>query len=132
MSRAVAITGPEHAEAEVLIKACLGASGAVPELSLLFAIPNGGHRSKRAAAKVKAEGAKPGVPDYFLPVPRAGKHGLFIELKTAKGRPSAEQLAWLAALRAQGYEAVICRGWREAFDTLMDYLAGDGPNDEDE
>jgi len=92
VSRAALITADEHTEAAVLMKACLGASEAVPELSLLFAIPNGGHRSKRAAAKVKAEGAK----------------------------------------RAQGYEAVICRGWREAFDTLMDYLASDGPNDEDE
>ena len=34
---------------------------------LYFAIPNGGHRHPAVAAKLKAEGATPGVPDLFIP-----------------------------------------------------------------
>lgn len=122
----------EHAEAVVLMRAVAGAlaAGQHPELALLFAIPNGGHRTKRAAGKVKAEGVKRGVPDYFLPVPRGGFHGLFVELKTTKGRPTREQRQWLTDLQAQGYRAVVCRRWEPAFNTLIDYLAlGAEPED---
>ena len=44
-------------------------------LSLLFAIPNGGHRHIGTARKLKAEGVKAGVPDCFLAVPKDEKHG---------------------------------------------------------
>ena len=38
-----------------------------PELRLLYAIPNGGHRHKAMSAELKAEGVKPGVPNLCLP-----------------------------------------------------------------
>lgn len=37
--------------------------------NLLFAIPNGGKRNAREAARLKAEGVTPGVPDLFLQLP---------------------------------------------------------------
>ena len=37
-------------------------------LSLLFAIPNGGKRHITTATRLKASGAKSGIPDIFLPV----------------------------------------------------------------
>lgn len=74
-----------------------------PIWALLFAIPNGGHRSKATAGKLKAEGVRAGVPDLFLPVARHGYHGLFIELKVGRNQPTELQRVWLDRLIAQGY-----------------------------
>lgn len=96
-----------------------------PELRLLHHIPNGGSRGKAEAARFKAEGVKAGVPDLFLPVARGPYHGLFIEMKKLKGgRVSAEQKAWIAALKAQGYRAEVCHDWEEAAALIEDYLEG--------
>jgi hypothetical protein len=120
------MTGPsEHAEAAMLMRAVRGAEGTWPELRLLYAIPNGGKRNRGTAIKLKAEGLRPGVPDYCLPVARGGYHGLYIELKTASGAVRPEQRAWLAALAAQGYRAVVARQWEQAWAELRDYLAAD-------
>ena len=116
-------TPTEHAEAAMLLRACRALEHTLPELALLYAIPNGGARHRVVAAKLKAEGVKAGVPDYHLPVARGGAHGLFVELKRTKGGVlSAEQRAWLAALREQGHRVEVCRGWEEAFDVIRDYL----------
>lgn len=97
---------------------------AIPELARLFAIPNGGHRSKRTAALLKLTGVKRGVPDIFLPLPRNGYHGLWIELKSMSksARASKEQQEWIEYLEAQGYRAVVCHGFESARDTILDYL----------
>jgi hypothetical protein len=100
-----------------------------PGLSMMFAIPNGGHRKKQVAAKLKAEGVKRGVPDICLPVARNGYNGLYIELKKPKdttpaGKPTKEQIEWLGALSDEGYFAVMCIGWEAAKATICDYLDG--------
>ena len=100
-------------------------SGAHPELALLHAIPNGGKRSKSEAARMKAAGVKPGVPDMFLPVAREGCHGLYIELKRRDGgRVSTEQTAWMDALARQGYKTALCHGWDAAREEIQRYLGG--------
>ena len=94
------------------------------ELALLFAVPNGGHRSKATAGRLKAEGVKPGVPDLCLPVPRGGSHGLFVELKRRKGSTtSPEQREWLSRLAGQGYATVVAKGWDEAAESITRYLS---------
>lgn len=98
------------------------AKGTMPELALLFHIPNGGLRSKTEAARMKRQGVKAGVSDLFLPCSRGRWHGLFIELKAAGGRPSADQIRFIEDVRAQGYRAEICVGWTEAADLLKKYL----------
>lgn len=100
-----------------------------PELALMYAIPNGGHRDIRVAVKLKEEGVKPGVPDICLPVARGGCHGLYIELKRRKyGRVSPDQLKWIEALIHEGYACAVCCGWEAARDVINGYLEGD--NDE--
>ena len=91
----------------------------------MFAIPNGGQRNIIVATRLKAEGVKSGVPDIFLPVARGGAHGLFIELKTEKGKPSVNQREWVGDLGLNGYAAVFCYGWEHAKDTILEYLKGD-------
>lgn len=94
----------------------------MPELRLLFHIPNGGLRTKSQAKRFKAAGVKAGVPDLFLPVARNGHHGLFIEMKSDRGFASARQREWLANLQEQGYKAIVCHGWIEASFALAEYL----------
>jgi hypothetical protein len=112
----------EHQEAVALMQAVEVWQARYPALGLLYAIPNGGDRHPAVAAKMKAEGVKPGVPDYCLPAARAGFHGLYIELKTATGRASREQAQWVQDLRAEGYHAEVCRGWEQALKVLLDYV----------
>jgi len=94
----------------------------IPELRYLFHIPNGGARTAVGGAILKSEGVKKGVPDYFLPVPSQGYHGLFIELKTATGKLSPEQKTWLENLTKLGYSACVARGWEEATEAIKLYL----------
>lgn len=93
-----------------------------PCLRWLFHIPNGGYRNAAEAVHFKRLGVKAGVPDLFLPFPSNGHHGLFIEMKSAKGRPSALQKEWVDWLNANGYMAVVCYGAGEAINALEVYL----------
>ncbi len=93
-----------------------------PELALLFAIPNGGHRNVIVAKKLKAEGVRAGVPDLMLPVARGGHHGLFIEMKARTNRPSAEQLELMNRLVLEGYRCAVCYSSQDAEDILRHYL----------
>lgn len=97
----------------------------VPELALLYHVPNGGSRNVVEAKRLKAQGVKSGVPDLVLPVARGKYHGLYIELKTLRGRVSDTQKQWLDALRNQGYAAIVCRGADEAIAMIAKYLAGE-------
>lgn len=95
--------------------------GQYPDLKYLFHIPNE-RPDKIQAALLKRMGVKPGVPDLFLPVPRGKYHGLFIELKKAGGRVSADQGWWLEHMDRKGYACRVCWGWCEAAEVLQWYL----------
>jgi hypothetical protein len=112
----------EHDEQKALMQWAAWHEGQCPALALLFAIPNGGKRDPVTAVRLQREGVKPGVPDLCLPVPRQGWHGLFIELKAGKNKPTDKQLDWLERLSEQGYLAVVCWGYDEATATIKDYL----------
>jgi hypothetical protein len=113
----------EHQEAVALMQAVRLNEARHPELLMLFAVPNGGDRHKAVAAKLKAEGVKPGVPDYVFPVARGEYRGLVIELKRLKrGNTSGEQAQWIEAFRQQGWRAEVCKGWEQALAVLADYL----------
>jgi hypothetical protein len=113
----------EHDEQKALFTWAFNQRRKYPELSLMFAIPNGGHRHKATAAKLHAEGVKSGVPDICLPVARKDHHGLFIEMKRTKGGVVAPiQKAWLGQLQKQGYSVAVCKGWVQAKDVLVEYL----------
>ena len=112
----------EHFEQKALFDWARWESRKVPELALLFAIPNGGKRSKAVAGKLKAEGVKAGVPDICLPVACGKYHGLFIELKAEGGRATDTQMEWIYRLRGHGYCANVCFGWEEAKRIIESYL----------
>jgi len=101
-----------------------------PELALLYAVPNGGHRNKATAGRLKAEGVRRGVPDVCLPVPRGGYGALYIELKAPRepgggkraGRLSQSQADYGAALLRAGNAWVVAYGWDEARKHIEGYL----------
>ena len=96
-----------------------------PELGLLYHIPNGGSRDPREAHNLRMQGVKPGVPDICLPVPRNGYAALYIEMKRKSGGVlSDNQRVWLKALNRAGNRAVVCKGFDEARETILEYLRG--------
>lgn len=112
----------EHVEQCALMRIVAMHERRVPELALLHAVPNGGERRPAVAAKLKAEGVRPGVPDLALPVRREPYVGLAIEMKAMDGRTSDAQDEWLDLLRWQGWRAEVCHGWQSAWLVLQDYL----------
>ena len=99
-----------------------------PELGLLYHIPNGGSRDPREAHNLRMQGVKPGVPDICLPVPRNGYAALYIEMKRKSGGVlSDNQRVWLKALNRAGNRAVVCYGFDEARETILEYLRGEKP-----
>ena|SRR6478735_6674470 len=62
--------------------------GALPPRALVFAVPNGGSRDKREAAKLKWQGVLAGVPDLIVLIDR---QCFGIELKARTGRLTDEQ-----------------------------------------
>lgn len=122
---------PEHYEQVALFRWASLLVGRHPDLDLMFAVPNGGHRHKAVAGKLKAEGVKRGVPDVWLPVPMGRFHGLVIEMKKRRGPKGGtngsvvtpEQREWLDALHAKGYRTVVCHGFDEARAAIVGYLA---------
>ena len=115
----------EHDEQAALFGWAQLQANAWPELGLLYAIPNGGHRHKAVAAKLHAEGVKKGVPDVCLPVARGGFHGLYIEMKYGRNGTSTDQDAWLEALAKQGYKTAVCWGFEAAQRAVTHYLSGE-------
>ena len=112
----------EHSEQVALFNWAKRKESRHPQLALMFAIPNGGKRHVVVAHKLKMSGAKAGVPDIFLPVPHGEKHGLWIELKVGKNKPTKEQNMWLSNLAGEGFATAVCYGFDEAKDTIVEYL----------
>lgn len=116
----------EHDEQAALFDYARAKEATYPLLALLFAIPNGGLRSPRTAGRLWAEGVKPGVPDTFLAVPAEHdgreRHGLWIEMKYGKNKPTEKQKWWLDKLWAWGYEVEVCYSWIEAWNAIVRYL----------
>lgn len=54
-----------------------------PELSMLYAVPNGGRRDKAEAAHLKRQGVRAGVPDLCLAVPKVNITAYILSLKSA-------------------------------------------------
>lgn len=96
---------------------------------LLLAIPNGQYRKgQRMEAGLRA-----GVPDLFLPVPRAATatdiayHGLWIELKVGKNKPTDNQVDWAFKLCEQGYYYVWMHDDASKVIELIEWYLGGKP-----
>lgn len=93
-----------------------------PEIKWLHAIPNGGKRNPKEAARLKAEGVKPGVMDLFLPVARGGYFGMYIEMKGPDGQLSVDQAQFQLHTFENGYYAIVCNDPQKAIKAIRWYL----------
>lgn len=115
----------EHQEQVALFDWARRHEHETPELQLLFAVPNftgAGRWRAKHGWRLKAEGRKPGVPDVWLPVARGGFHGLVVEMKSGKNKPTLEQRAWLERLAQEGFRAVIAYSAADAQAAITQYL----------
>lgn len=116
----------ESDEQKALIKWANATKKNIEEIGkYLFAIPNGGKRDRKEAAKLKAEGVKAGVSDLFFPVGRGGYFGLWIEMKHGSNKPTDQQESWLYLMEDAGYKTAVCYTWIEARDAIKNYLLED-------
>ena len=89
-----------------------------------FAVPNGGKRDVKEAARMKREGVLAGVPDVFVALKRGPYGGLFIEMKIQSGgKVSESQSRIQAALIISGYDVKVCKGADEAYQVFLAYSA---------
>ena len=117
------MTLSEHAEQVAIFEWAELNMVKYPQLENLFAIPNGGQRSGRTGAMLKAEGVRSGVSDMCLAYPCNGYHGLFIELKRRDGgKVSPAQQDWINRLNKAGYLAIVAFGAKEAVNEIIKYL----------
>lgn len=112
-------------------------------LDLLFHVPMGGKREKQTrrdkrtgkmvtfspeGVRMKREGVKKGVPDYWLPVPilinQMLHAGLVFELKSPLEYPTAEQRWWFERLSDVGWFCFCAWDWQHAATVIEHYLLG--------
>lgn len=104
---------------------------------LLVGYPAGVYLGIKQRVRMKAMGLTPGFPDLMLLVPRYFeiyhpgstpkverhyKPGLFIEMKSEKGKVSKVQKEYHKKLADQGYTIVIPYSFEEAKDEIKKYL----------
>ena len=93
--------------------------------ALFCHVPNGGHRHKATAGKMKAMGVQRGITDVMVFEPRMNNAGLAIELKIKPNKPTPDQRQVLQALEARGWLCQVVFDLDE-FVALVDaYLAAD-------
>lgn len=89
---------------------------------LFFSVPNGGLRSKKTAADMKAEGQNRGVADLILLLPNIESHSLNIEMKAGSSQ-SEFQKTYMAWCGISGNKYVICRSFEQFKDIVTQYLS---------
>lgn len=85
----------------------------------VFAVPNGGLRSKHEAMKLKATGTVAGVSDLIILLP---SKPIFVEVKTDVGRQSEEQKNFEKIVNNLGFDYILVRSLEEFIQKISLYL----------
>ena len=94
-----------------------------PDL-IIYAIPNGGKRNAVTGAILKAEGVLAGVADLVVAKATKDHHGLYIEMKTAKGQQAPSQRAFEQAVTREGYRYELSRSFEQFVTIIRTFLQG--------
>jgi len=91
-----------------------------------FHVPNGGHRHKVIAAKMKRAGQKRGAPDCILISGEGGAplaRPIAIELKRVSGGSlSKHQKYFLSEMERCGWDTLVAKGSQAAIDWLVEKI----------
>jgi hypothetical protein len=85
-------------------------------------IANERKSSIQAGALLKRMGVKSGVSDLFIARASREYHGLWLELKSEKGKVSANQSKFMADMVREGYATKVAYSADEAIFIISDYL----------
>lgn len=112
----------EALEQQAVVEWAAWQKGKYPGLANLYHVPNEGKRSKMAGGIAKSIGLQSGVPDLILDWPSGIYHGLRIEMKYGKNKPTAQQKDWLHRLQKAGYAVAVCWSAQEAIALISRYM----------
>ena len=112
---------PEAIEQAKVIAWARASERNYPYLQLLHCSLNGVKMTKAQAGRAIAQGMLSGVPDLFLPVPKNGYHGLFIEMKYGSNKVTENQEKFLQNAANVGYAVSVCYSANEAIKRIEDY-----------
>lgn len=88
----------------------------------LFAVPNGGYRTKTTAALMKEEGQLAGVADLILLKRKGACGALLLEAKVKGNYQSETQREWQKRIEADGYIYKIFHSLDEFIEIVHEYL----------
>ena len=112
----------KHAEHD-LQKACVQWFRMQHKAAYIFSVPNGGKRDLKEAVRLKSEGVVSGVADLFVMSPfSSDAKGMFIEMKTEKGKQSPTQKAFELDCRERGYNYAVCHSLNEFMKVTIEFL----------
>jgi hypothetical protein len=98
---------------------------------LIYHAGNEGKRSKITGHRLKMMGVRAGVPDLTICWAEGGYHGLYIELKSEKGKVSVDQKKTIDKLRKADYLVAISRTYEETVTLIYLYMEGKVVRDND-
>lgn len=78
--------------------------------------------SRFVGQRLNSQGRLPGASDLFIAYPTKTFCGLFIEMKSLKGKPTKIQLEFIERMNHVGYCAQVCYGANDAIELINGYL----------
>jgi hypothetical protein len=88
----------------------------------VFHIGNERKTSVQQGRLLKRMGVRSGVSDLFIGIPQGNMHGMFLELKVGKNKPTDSQEKFMMDFAQQGYHCVWSVGFEAAKKAILDYL----------
>lgn len=112
----------QYPQRALLLIANLNGAKLAPVAGRAFAHLPEAVRRGIAWKRLEEQGAVKGAADLFLSIPSGDYAGLYIEMKTERGKQSPEQAEFEKAVIEQGYGYCVPKGAKAAIDCIISYL----------
>ncbi len=89
---------------------------------VICSIPNGSGATGYNRLQLYNEGLLSGMPDLFIAEAKNGFNGMFLEMKTTKGKESELQKRLRKRLNDKGYLVYVANSHEMAIDLINQYL----------